>query len=91
MMILFFFLNLAALAVGVAINEPGLNYCPICGSASLVYDNGTKGPSWAVYVEELETNSGQNNQGATGAWYARPRPIHWPRTSDDMIVIPYCC
>ncbi|KAL1801677.1 hypothetical protein ACET3X_002019 [Alternaria dauci] len=89
-MIIFFFLQLAALAVAVAINDPALNYGPFCGTPSPVYDNGTKATNWAEYFEELEKTSGQNGQGATDAWDAKPGPIPWPRNSENKVVIPYC-
>ncbi|CAI9637378.1 unnamed protein product [Alternaria burnsii] len=89
-MIVFYFLRLAALAVAVAINDPSLNFSPFCGTPSPVYDNGTQATGWAEYFEELEKTSGQNGQGVTDAWDAKPGPIPWPRDSENKVVIPYC-
>jgi hypothetical protein len=89
-MFLLFLLQLAALAVAVAINEPVPNYGPFCGTPSPVFDNGTKITDWAEYFKELETISGQNGQGATAARDAKPGPIRWPRDSTNNAVIPYC-
>jgi hypothetical protein len=89
-MFLFFFIQLAALASAVALNEPAIDYGPFCGTPSPVFDNGTKVTNWAEYFDELEATAGQNGQGATDAWDAKSGPIPWPRNSDNKVVIPYC-
>ena len=90
-MIIFFFLQLAALAIAAAIQEPLPTCGSLCGTPAPVFDNGTRATNWADYIQDLEARTGLNGaQGVTEAWGNDGGPIPWPRNNEGRVVIPYC-